>query len=202
MNVDDRLIPLMPLGLFGIAGAEEDASRGIVVIVGQNGDRAGLVACEILGQQQIVIKSLGDAWGGDRRVGWCSHAGWTGRTDLDVEGLAALANESYLRRWRTWESMPRPSMIAGDVGRAGKYADVRLGDEEYGVEIMRVKEIIGLMPITDRCHDAAVHTRRAQPAGQGHPVLDLRGKFGMERADDTEFTCIVVVDAYRTAAPR
>lgn len=62
VNIDDRLIPLVHLHrLFAVEDAEADPTRGIVVIVGQNGDRAGLVACEILGQQQIVIKTLGEA---------------------------------------------------------------------------------------------------------------------------------------------
>lgn len=60
LQLDGGLVPLVPLGgLFGIDGAEEDPTKAIVVVVGDNGDRVGLVACEILGQQQIVIKSLG-----------------------------------------------------------------------------------------------------------------------------------------------
>ncbi|AWK87411.1 chemotaxis protein CheA [Azospirillum thermophilum] len=45
--------------LFGIPGAERDATRGLVVLVEtEDGSRLGLVVDEVLGQQQVVIKSL------------------------------------------------------------------------------------------------------------------------------------------------
>lgn len=85
---------------------------------------------------------------------------------------------------------------AGDgTGRAGKYLTFRLGDEEYGVEIMRVKEIIGLMPITHVPRTPAFIRGVLNLRGKVIPVLDLRRKFGMSTAEDTEFTCIVVVEA-------
>ncbi|MDA8233180.1 MAG: chemotaxis protein CheA, partial [Magnetospirillum sp.] len=52
-----RLIPLH--ALFGVAGAVADPTRGLVVVVEtEGGDRIGLIVDELLGQQQVVIKSL------------------------------------------------------------------------------------------------------------------------------------------------
>ena len=79
--------------------------------------------------------------------------------------------------------------------RAGKYLTFRLGDEEYGVEIMRVKEIIGLMPITHVPRTPAFIRGVLNLRGKVIPVLDLRRKFAMAAVEDTEFTCIVVVEA-------
>lgn len=79
--------------------------------------------------------------------------------------------------------------------RAGKYLTFRLGDEEYGVEILKVKEIIGMMPITSVPRTPEFIRGVLNLRGKVIPVLDLRRKFGMGGAEDTEFTCIVVVDA-------
>jgi len=58
---DDGLVPVMRLHRhFGTPGACTDITEGVVVIVDDNGSRAGLFACELLGQQQTVIKPLGE----------------------------------------------------------------------------------------------------------------------------------------------
>ncbi|TLM78529.1 MAG: chemotaxis protein CheA, partial [Actinobacteria bacterium] len=58
---DDGLVPIVQLhSLFGTPAAEPDPTNAVVVIVRENGARAGLLACELLGQQQVVIKPLGD----------------------------------------------------------------------------------------------------------------------------------------------
>ncbi len=80
---------------------------------------------------------------------------------------------------------------------AGKYLTFKLADEEYGLEILKVREIIGLMnitvvPRTPRYIRGVINLR-----GKIIPVVDLRVKFGMEGTADTELTCIVVVDAPR-----
>ena len=76
----------------------------------------------------------------------------------------------------------------------GKYPTFRLGREEYGVRILEVRELIGLTDITQ--------VPQVQPYVRGainlretvSPVIDLRAKLGLPRADDNEQTCIVVVD--------
>ncbi len=93
LSLQGRLIPLFRLGrLFGIAGAESDATRGIVVIVEDEGRQIGLLTDELLGQQQIVIKSLGDTMQGIQGLagGAVMPDGQVGLI-LDVSGLAKLA---------------------------------------------------------------------------------------------------------------
>ncbi len=78
--------------------------------------------------------------------------------------------------------------------KEGKYLTFALGSEEYGLEILKVREIIGYMDITavpqTPHHVKGVINLR----GQVIPVIDLRAKFGMETADVTEETCIIVVE--------
>ncbi|MGM0491819.1 MAG: chemotaxis protein CheW [Armatimonadota bacterium] len=79
-----------------------------------------------------------------------------------------------------------------DLG--GKYLTFGLGGEEYGLEILKVREIIGAMDITSvpRTPDFVMGVINLR--GNVIPVIDLRLKFGMAHADQTEETCIIVVD--------
>jgi purine-binding chemotaxis protein CheW len=78
--------------------------------------------------------------------------------------------------------------------KEGKYLTFALGSEEYGLEILKVREIIGYMDITavpqTPHHVKGVINLR----GQVIPVIDLRSKFGMETAEITEESCIIVVE--------
>lgn len=78
--------------------------------------------------------------------------------------------------------------------RAGKYLTFRLVAEEYGLEILKVREIIGLMIITQVPRTPAYIRGVINLRGKVIPVLDLRNKFGMCIAEDTEETCIIVVE--------
>ncbi|MFC1614381.1 chemotaxis protein CheW, partial [Gemmatimonadota bacterium] len=88
--------------------------------------------------------------------------------------------------------------VAGSSSRkAGKYLTFKLANEEYGLEILKVREIIGLMDITKvpRTPDnirGVINLR-----GKVIPVMDLRVKFLMEETEDTNETCIIVVDVAR-----
>ncbi|MCD6401855.1 MAG: purine-binding chemotaxis protein CheW [Anaerolineales bacterium] len=80
------------------------------------------------------------------------------------------------------------------VDKAGKYLTFSLGQEQYGLEILKVREIIGYMDITavpqTPHHVKGVINLR----GQVIPVIDLRAKFGMQMVDTTEETCVIVVE--------
>ena len=80
---------------------------------------------------------------------------------------------------------------------AGKYLTFQLDTEEYGIEILKVREIIGLMPITIVPRTPKYIRGVINLRGKIIPVIDLRIKFGMEGAEDTELTCIIVVDSHK-----
>ncbi|MBC7229587.1 MAG: chemotaxis protein CheW [Actinobacteria bacterium] len=75
-----------------------------------------------------------------------------------------------------------------------KYLTFTLGDEEYGLEILKVREIIGLMEITQVPRMPEFVRGVINLRGKIIPVIDLRLKFGMPASDDTRETCIIVVD--------
>lgn len=76
---------------------------------------------------------------------------------------------------------------------SGKYLTFNLGDETYGIEILKVQEIIGMMKVTHFPKSPDFVRGVINLRGKVIPVIDLREKFGMETVDDTEKTCIVVV---------
>ena len=76
---------------------------------------------------------------------------------------------------------------------AGKYMAFKLGREEYALEILKVREIIGLMEITRAPKTSEVIRGVINLRGKVIPVLDLRLKFGMEKAEATDQTVIIVV---------
>jgi purine-binding chemotaxis protein CheW len=80
------------------------------------------------------------------------------------------------------------------TGKEGKYLTFALGREEYGIEILKVREIIGYMNITAVPQTPPYVKGVINLRGQVIPVLDLRGKFGMPTAQTTEETCIIVVE--------
>ncbi len=78
--------------------------------------------------------------------------------------------------------------------RAGKYLTFDLANEQYGVGILQVREIIGLMEITAVPHTPAHIKGVINLRGSVIPVLDLRIKFDMEPAEYNDRTCIIVVE--------
>ncbi len=95
----------------------------------------------------------------------------------------------------------RPVSLDSDAlhQRAGKYLTFVLGNEDFGLEILKVREIIALMDITPvpmapACVRGVINLR-----GRIIPVVDLRLKFAMPKTVDHDRKCIIVVDVARGA---
>jgi purine-binding chemotaxis protein CheW len=84
--------------------------------------------------------------------------------------------------------------VAETSNREGKFLTFSLAGEDYGVGILKVKEIIGMMPITPIPHAPASVRGVINLRGKVIPVVDMRLQFAMEEAEYTERTCIVVVE--------
>ena len=76
----------------------------------------------------------------------------------------------------------------------GKYLTFLLNNEEYGLEILRVREIIGIMEITQVPQTPDFVEGVINLRGKVIPVIDLRSKFGLQRTEYNDETCIIVVD--------
>ncbi len=78
--------------------------------------------------------------------------------------------------------------------REGKYLTFVLDEEEYGIGILKIKEIIGMMPITTVPQTPEFVKGVINLRGKVIPIVDLRARFGMDTIDYTERTCIIVVE--------
>ncbi|MGE0086179.1 MAG: chemotaxis protein CheW [Desulfococcaceae bacterium] len=78
--------------------------------------------------------------------------------------------------------------------KEGKYLTFTLADEEYGIGILKIKEIIGMMPITVVPQTPVFVKGVINLRGKVIPVIDLRLRFGMETIEYTDRTCIIVVE--------
>ncbi len=78
--------------------------------------------------------------------------------------------------------------------KEGKYLTFTLAAEEYGIGILKIKEIIGMLPITSVPQTPEFVKGVINLRGKVIPVMDLRLRFGMPPIDYTERTCIIVVE--------
>ncbi|MBI9075241.1 MAG: chemotaxis protein CheW [Desulfatibacillum sp.] len=112
-------------------------------------------------------------------------------TGRKARPLARPAFSPELVRSRTKEGEDANRTM---LAREGKYLTFALQGQEFGLDILKIREIIGMMPI------------RAIPRAPSHikgvinlrdqviPVMDLRLRFGMEAKEYTDRTCIVVLE--------
>lgn len=76
--------------------------------------------------------------------------------------------------------------------RAGKYLTFALQNEEFGVRVLKVREIMGVQEIT-AVPQTPEHVKGViNLRGKVIPVIDLRLKFGLPFAEYTQRTCIIV----------
>jgi purine-binding chemotaxis protein CheW len=104
--------------------------------------------------------------------------------------------------------MSDSSTIGGqDVARPprtahpGKYLTFTLSEEIYGLEILKVQEIIGLMKVTHIPKTPSFIRGVINLRGKVIPVVELRVKFAMDSIPDDERTCIIVLRIARQGVP-
>src|SRR5262249_55179148 len=73
-----------------------------------------------------------------------------------------------------------------------KYLTFQLGNEEFGIRVLKVREIMGLQEITAVPQTPAHIKGVINLRGKVVPVIDLRLKFGLSAAEYTQRTCIIV----------
>ncbi len=91
-------------------------------------------------------------------------------------------------------AMGQKKIKATEGDKGGKFLTFSLAGEEYGIGILKVKEIIGMMPVTLVPQTPPFVKGVINLRGKVIPVIDLRVKFGMEAMSYTDRTCIIVVE--------
>ena len=77
----------------------------------------------------------------------------------------------------------------------GKYLTFALANERYGLEILKVQEIIGAIKITHVPKSPSYLKGVINLRGKIIPVIDLRLKLGLPEKDYDDKTCFIVVNA-------
>ncbi|UCC98418.1 MAG: chemotaxis protein CheA [Phycisphaerales bacterium] len=96
VKVQGALISVVRLyELFGVVPATREATESLLVVVEDDGKKCGLLVDNLSGQQQVVIKSLGDGLGRVKGISGAAIMG-DGKVSLilDVPGLMELARET------------------------------------------------------------------------------------------------------------
>ncbi|MBF0396145.1 MAG: purine-binding chemotaxis protein CheW [Desulfobacterales bacterium] len=83
-----------------------------------------------------------------------------------------------------------------EIEREGKYLTFSLSNEEYGIGILKIKEIIGMMAITPVPQTPPFLKGVFNLRGKVIPVIDLRLRFGMVPSEYSKRTCIIVVEIF------
>ena len=96
---------------------------------------------------------------------------------------------------------PIPAAAAPADARAGKYLTFQLAQEEFGIRVLKVREIMGLQEITAVPQTPAHIKGVINLRGKVVPVIDLRRKFGLPAAEYTQRTCIIVTQVQGESAP-
>jgi chemotaxis protein histidine kinase CheA len=199
VRVRGQLAPVVRVAnAFELPGARAHGNE-IAVLVEVSSERCALLVDEILGQQQIVIKSLESPFHKVHGISGATVLG-DGRVGLilDVKRLLALAlhpdraDEDGDGEAAAFEE-PGPPPASLD----GKYLVASLGGEEYGLPVLVVQEIVTLLPVTRIPRVPNFVRGVVNLRGHVIPVVDLRARLGMEPLAPDESTsaemCIVVV---------
>ena len=100
-------------------------------------------------------------------------------------------------------SKPALSVLPSNIKQVmGKHLIFHLGVEEYAINVMNVKEIMKMQPITAVPQTPAFVQGVINLRGKIVPVINLRRKFGIEERENTDLTCIVVVRMQAEAGER
>jgi chemotaxis signal transduction protein/CheY-like chemotaxis protein len=87
------------------------------------------------------------------------------------------------------------------LNKEGKYLTFKLGEQEYGIDIYKIKEIIGILPIRTLPNALPFVKGVVNLRDKVIPVIDLRLKFGMEEIAYTDRTCIIVLELRSNGTP-
>lgn len=80
------------------------------------------------------------------------------------------------------------------VAAVNQFLTFALGNEEYGIELLKVQEIKGYSPVTPIPNTPAHVKGVMNLRGAVIPIVDLRARFGMEQIEYTKFNVIIVTN--------
>ena len=112
------------------------------------------------------------------------------RPDISVEILNRQANED--------QNLTSKSVL----NMVGKYLTLALGEQQFGIDISKIREIIGILPTRPVPQTPDYVMGVINLRGLVIPVIELRLKLGMAKGDYNDRSCIIVLDIDQPGGPK
>ncbi len=191
--VRGRVLPLVRmkerLGMNNKEAIDSEKKRVFVVVVGIADKRIGIIADKTLGNQEIVIKSLG------RYIGTPKYI--SGATIMGDGNVALILDISSIVRDEGTQDLENNQLQKKENQMdEEQFVTFRLADEEYGIEIHRTKDIVSVPKITKVVNAPDGMLGLINLRGNMLPVFDLRHRFNLSETKMTKKTRIIVTEAH------
>lgn len=187
--VRDRILPLVRM--HGRLGTNEDhivnKKRLLVVVVGLAEKRVGIVIDRTLGNQEIVIKPLGKYMGDTKYIAGATIMG-DGKVALILDVGTIVLEEGL----KDSDMQEEDKKIVRDEQMIG-VTSFNLGDEEYGIEIDKVQDIITVPSISPIINSPFSIVGMSNFRGKLISVMDLRKRLGLPEEPLSRKSRIMVV---------
>lgn len=96
------------------------------------------------------------------------------------------------------KSMDKRKQAEAEIEEMEQYVTFTIGSEVYGVEVLKVQEIIGMTQITHMPNSMRFMKGVINLRGSVVPVVDMRLKLDMEEQEYTKFTVILIIEVKGT----
>lgn len=185
-----RVLPLVRMKeKLGIVDEYQETlrQREFVVVVGIADKRIGIIADKTIGNQEVVIKSLGSYIG--------TPAFISGGTIMGDGSVALILDVSTVIRNYGAQVQEQNTVISKqNVQSERQIVTFKIDREEYGVEITQAKDIITVPSITKIVQTSEEVLGLINLRGNILPVIDLRSRFGLSKATRTHKSRVIVIE--------
>ncbi|RUL47896.1 MULTISPECIES: chemotaxis protein CheW [Lysinibacillus] len=188
--VRGRVLPLVRMKeKLGIENCEEDhlKKKEFVIVVGMADKRIGIIADRTLGNQEIVIKSLGKYIGSPPYIAGATIMG---------DGSVALILEisSIVRDEGTQSQLNIEKQQQLEMTKDRQFVTFKLEDEEYGFDIEETKDIVSVPSMTKVVNAPKDVLGLINLRGTMLPVVDLRSRLNIKQKEVTKKSRIIVTE--------
>lgn len=189
--VRERVLPLVRMhNRLGVSESGlNEKCRLFIVVVGLADKRIGIIVDKTLGNQEIVIKSLGKYIGTPKYIAGATIMG-DGNVALILDAGAIVREEGT----KDETNLEANLKYSKQEEKMIQVASFKLGNEEYGIGIDRVKDIITVPFITKFMNAPYSVLGMINLRGKLIPVMDLRERFSIEQCAVTRKSRIIVVE--------
>lgn len=187
--VRDRILPLIHMHeLLGVKPLQNRKKRLFVVVIGIAEKRVGLVVDNTIGNQDIVIKPLGKYIGTPPYI---SGATIMGEGDVSlILDVASIVKELGTKD-TNYKNEEKTSTISEEKRQLVTFI---LGEEEFGIELHQVKDIITVSEISEVMTAPVSVLGMINLRGKVIPVIDTRKRFNLSEQPLTRKSRIIIVE--------